>query len=149
MDETTRFRIDSLKQAGENKTDIESPPAIEHLSKGTAFQSYQIAGVNVTPWAIDCRQLKGKRFGLPYAYLTTIEYNPDPADERLIIGTNNKEVMVTGVSLTPIYEGLLSKRILWLSEVNLNLVQRYQELQGSGEIQYDLPVIVNITEQTI
>lgn len=109
------------------------------------FQSYQLASNDNTISVIDFRCLDGKRFGFSYAYLSQLYYDPDPVNERVEITFSGGEVVVRGVNLVFIYEAILNRRIVWLKEVNMQLLERYQQLRPVNDsVSQDIPVIVEL-----
>lgn len=123
MDKAQEFRIDAYEKTGQP----EAVP-VDRPVEPMPFQSYQLATNGITPHSIDFRCLNGKRFGMGYSYLQKLEYNPDPVDEAIIAQFSSGEVTIKGVNLEFIYEGLLNRRLVWVKEVNGQLLERYKDL---------------------
>mgnify|MGYP003654647563 CR=1 FL=1 len=140
MDKTSRFRIDSYEA-----TEKQQPVTVKKTSEPMLFQSYQLAVGDVMPTAIDFQCLKGNRFGFAYAYMSKVVYVSDAANERVEINFSGGEVVVRGVNLIFIYEALLNRKLVWLKEVNMQLLERYQELRPANDnMAQDVPVIVEL-----
>lgn len=140
MDKTSRFRID-FYEATKNRKDSEVIQPKEPL----LFQSYQLNDSGMIPIAIDFQCYKGKRFGFAYSHLSKTVHIPDPANERVEITFSGGEVVVRGVNLVFIYEAILNRRIVWLKEVNMQLLERYQQLRPVNDsVSQDIPVIVEL-----
>tara|TARA_R110002096_G_scaffold381259_2_gene575112 strand:+ start:781 stop:1221 length:441 start_codon:yes stop_codon:yes gene_type:complete len=140
MDKARQFRIDSIEA-----TDKTPSPSLEKTRAPMPFQSYQLAAIGETPMAIDFRCLDGSRFGIAYSYLQKVEYNPDPVNEAVALQFSVGEVTIKGVNLEFIYENLLKKRLVWIREVNTQLLDRYQELRPVNDnLKEGVPVVVDI-----
>mgnify|MGYP003642734398 CR=1 FL=1 len=140
MDKAHQFRIDSIEA-----TDKQSSPSLEKPREPMPFQSYQLAAMGETPLAVDFRCLDGSRFGMAYSYLQKVGYNPDPVNEAVAIQFSVGEVTIKGVNLEFIYENLLNRRLVWVKEVNMQLLDRYQELRPANDnLKEGVPVVVKI-----
>ncbi len=140
MDKARQFRIDSIEA-----TDKQPSKVLEKKPEPMPFQSYQLAAMGETPLAIDFRCLDGNRFGMAYSYLQKVGYNPDPVNEAVVVQFSVGEVIIKGVNLEFIYENLLNRRLVWVKEVNTQLLDRYQDLRPVNDnLKEGVPVVVNV-----
>lgn len=136
MDKAQEFRIDAYEKTGQPEA-----VSVDRSTEPMPFQSYQLAANGITPHSIDFRCLNGKRFGMGYSYLQKLEYNPDPVHEAIVLPFSSGEVTITGVNLEFIYEALLNRRLVWVKEVNGDLLERYRDLG----IQTNVPIVKEIS----
>ena len=139
MDKAQEFRIDAYE-----KTEQPKAVSVDRSAEPKSFQSYQLAANGITPHSIDFRCLNGKRFGMGYSYLQKLEHNPDPVDEAIIAQFSSGEVTIKGVNLEFIYEALLNRRLVWVKEVNGNLLERYREIHQVHNLQTSISIITKI-----
>lgn len=139
MDKAQEFRIDAYEKTGQPKA-----ASVDRPVEPMPFQSYQFATNGITPHSIDFRCLNGKRFGMGYSYLQKLEYNPDPVDEAIVLLFSSCEVTIKGVNLEFIYEAFLNRRLVWVKEVNGNLLERYAKLTAGNKQMDGIPTVIKL-----
>ncbi|WP_417591420.1 hypothetical protein [Owenweeksia hongkongensis] len=139
MDKAQQFRIDAYEKTGKQKLE-----PVRSSAQPMPFQSYQLAREGDIPLAIDFRKLDGHRFGMAYSQMQKLEYDPDPVNEAVVIQFSGGEVRIKGVNLEFIYEGLLSRRLVWVKEVNGQLLERYREVNHTEHKKAQIPLITRV-----
>ena len=76
-----------------------------------------------------------------YCYLQKVEYNPDPVNEKVIAQFSIGDIDISGLNLESLYKNLLQRRVHWVREVNMRLLERYQILEQTTKF----PVVAEIT----
>lgn len=141
MDKTSHFRIDAYETTKKDGVPFDS----EVANKPSLFQSYQLAPERINPTCVDFRRLSKKRLGFGYSFLTKVEYEPDPANEKIVAVFSSGEVNIRGVNLLFIYEMLLQRKLVWVSEVNVTLLNRYKELiPANDNLRNNVPIVLEI-----
>lgn len=142
MDTTSRFRIDAI-ELGEDSS--KKPVTDTPVSAPVAQPTLYIRPPK-TASSLDCLQLtrnippnldligaQNQRIGLAYAYLGAVEYYSDPSDQHIILHHSLYEVTIRGVELEVVYEALLERKALWIRQVDMNFIRRYEKLNPSND----------------
>ena len=139
MDTTSRFKIDAYELAKKSKAapapDTKPPKAANRL------ECLQLSPT--VPPNVDLIGAGDEHLGLAYAYLGAVQYGIDANSEYITLHHSLYEVTIKGIGLEPVYEALLERKALWIRQVDMNFIRRYEKLEASNDNEPDTGPMVS------
>ncbi|WKN45377.1 hypothetical protein [Tunicatimonas pelagia] len=143
MDTTSQFRIDSIELG---QKEIKKPKSSTIKPPRTADKLDCLQRSTTIPQNLNLMMEGHLHLSLAYSHLGAMQYEEDPIDQHIILHHSLYEVTIRGIGLDPVYEALLERKALWIRQVHMNFIRRYEKLNPSNDNKRDSAPMVSEIE---